>query len=174
MMLDASLGAGLRLMRCNMTHAGPSNVSHRSSATDCPSARPDMTRARVFGLIGGSPAAPRVAYLSKHAVAAAFVLKDLGGIDPGKIYRFAAACAEHRCTHYDGAHCSLAERIVTTFLPVVETLPACEIRSACRWHAEQGDAICLRCPEVVTMVPRGWDAPVSSSAADPAVVTSAR
>jgi len=36
---------------------------------------------------------------------------------------------------------------------VVSELPSCQIRDTCRWFAEEGGAACLRCPQVVTLVP---------------------
>ena len=128
-------------------------MSFRSPSVDCPSAQPDMERARVFGLIGGTAAAPRIAYLKRGRFVDAAVLKNFGGIDTSKVYRFAGTCERHRCVHYDGAHCGLAEQIVAFLPAVVDRPPPCEIRSTCLWHAEQGDDVCRRCPQVVTMVP---------------------
>jgi hypothetical protein len=128
-------------------------MSFRSPAIDCPCAQPDMARARIFGLIGGTAAAPRIAYLKKDAIVGASVLKNFGGMDASKVYRFAATCEKHRCVHYDGAHCGLAEQVVAEMPAVVDELPACQIRPTCLWHAEQGDDACRRCPQVVTMVP---------------------
>jgi hypothetical protein len=112
-----------------------------------------MERARVFGLIGGTPAAPRIAYLKKDGFVAASVLTNFGGIDASKVYRFAATCERHRCAHFDGVQCALAEDVVARLPAVAETVPPCEIRPTCLWHAEQGDAACRRCPQIVTMVP---------------------
>lgn len=128
-------------------------MPYRSPVLDCPTAQPDMERARVFGLIGGTESAPRVSYLRKSEVVGASIVRNLGGIDAGRIYRFAATCEEHRCIHFDGAACTLADRLMA--LPVVAaTCPACEVRASCRWHAEQGDDICRRCPQVITLLPR--------------------
>jgi hypothetical protein len=33
---------------------------------------------------------------------------------------------------------------------VVDALPACAIRPACRWWQQEGKAACQRCPQVVT------------------------
>ena len=45
------------------------------------------------------------------------------------------------------------ERVAHQLEPVVDTLPPCQIRSTCRWFAEQGRQVCLRCPQVITRVP---------------------
>ncbi|MBL8345292.1 MAG: hypothetical protein JNN03_07610 [Rubrivivax sp.] len=39
--------------------------------------------------------------------------------------------------------------------PVVDHLPPCLLRATCRWRAERGPEVCLRCPQVATMVPEG-------------------
>ena len=41
-------------------------------------------------------------------------------------------------------------RIVQQLPTVVETLPACQIRSSCRWWLQEGKAACYRCPQMVT------------------------
>ena len=28
-----------------------------------------------------------------------------------------------------------------------------QVRATCRWHEENGDSICFRCPQVLTLVP---------------------
>jgi hypothetical protein len=64
--------------------------------------------------------------------------------------RFAGACEERKCTHFDGANCQLATRIVRILDEVVDALPRCAIRPTCRWYAQEGRPACLRCPQVVT------------------------
>jgi hypothetical protein len=132
-------------------------MCYEPGGTSCPSAQPDMEGARVFGVLGGTPEEPRVAYLKQSAVVDASMLERLGSIPPTQVFRFAARCEESRCVHYDGARCTLAQRIVDKLDPVVDTLPACLIRPTCRWYSEQGGEACRRCPQVVTMIPRGDD-----------------
>jgi hypothetical protein len=36
---------------------------------------------------------------------------------------------------------------------VTDALPSCQIRPTCRWYAEIGRPACLRCPQVMTLVP---------------------
>lgn len=118
--------------------------------TTCPSAQPDMRDALVFGVINGTPAEPRVAYLRRDAVVALDALPDLGGLQPGHVFRIAAKCEQSGCVHFDGQQCALARRIVDRLDAVVDTLPPCQIRATCRWYAEQGAQACYRCPQVVT------------------------
>ncbi|WP_313917537.1 hypothetical protein, partial [Tahibacter sp.] len=56
----------------------------------CPSAQPDMRDALVFGVINGTPTAPRVAYLRRDAVVPLADLPDLRGLQPGHVFRIAA------------------------------------------------------------------------------------
>src|SRR5262249_21557802 len=123
----------------------------------CPSAQPDMEDARPFAVIGGTPEEPRVAYLKDNAVVGPAVLEQLGSVAPTRVFRFAAKCEEAQCVHFNGQRCTLAQRMLEKPEPVVELLPPCLIRPSCRWYAEQGAEACRRCPQVVTMVPKGDD-----------------
>jgi hypothetical protein len=116
-----------------------------------------MEGARVFGVIGGTPQEPRVAYLRADALVTRAMLEKLAPVDPTHVFRFAAPCEEARCVHYDGQRCLLAGRIVEKLDPVVDALPPCLIRSTCRWYAEQGAAACHRCPQVLTTIPKAED-----------------
>jgi hypothetical protein len=71
-----------------------------------------------------------------------------------------ATCESSRCTHFDGARCRLATRIIASLPEVTERLPPCTIRPSCRWHQQEGGAACRRCPQVVTL----------SDAADPTII----
>ena len=124
----------------------------------CPSAQPDMEGARIFGLIGGTVEQPRIQYLKKSAVVGKDSMSKVGDIDPTKVFRYAANCEESRCQHFSEGTCSLARRVANQLTPVVDVAPSCQIRNTCRWHAEQGVHACLRCPQVITMIPRRDDA----------------
>ena len=112
-----------------------------------------MEGSRVFGLISGSPDEPRVAYLRADALVEKDTIEHLG-IDPTHVFRFAARCEESSCAQFDGHSCSLGRRIAEGLDPVVDVLPPCQIRATCRWYAENGRPACIRCPQVVTLVPR--------------------
>ena len=139
------------------------------SPYSCPSAQPDMAQARVIGVVSGSAEAPRIAYLKAEAVFDAADVPLLQGINPVEAFRFAARCEEGRCVQYEDGRCSLGQRLVDGVDPVVDSLPSCTIRDTCRWFAEQGRAACLRCPQVVTLIPRGGDR-LSRAAALPAAM----
>jgi hypothetical protein len=115
----------------------------------CPSAQPDMPEAQLVGVIDRSQGQPRVGYINGRVEFSA-VLDELGSVPPLRVLRIAARCQESRCHHFDGAACTLAQRIVEALPEVSAALPPCAIRRTCRWHAEQGKRACLRCPQVIT------------------------
>jgi hypothetical protein len=116
-----------------------------------------MEGATVFGVIGGSVEEPRVEYLKQSAVVDPSVLGKLGDLQPTHVFRFSAKCEEYRCAHFNGQRCTLAQRIVEKLDPVVDVLPPCLVRPTCRWFAEAGAEACRRCPQVVTLIPKGDD-----------------
>lgn len=119
----------------------------------CPSAQPDMAGAEVFGVVDVAEGAPRIAYLKANAVISPEVMASLGVVDPVRVFRFSGKCENGRCAQFDGGRCGLGARIAAQLPAVVDALPSCRIRASCRWFAEQGGDICLRCPQVVTLVP---------------------
>lgn len=119
----------------------------------CPSAQADMKGAHVFAVVSGSATEPQVAYLKPDAEISEGLLKEVGPEVAAHAFRFSATCEENRCCHYDGRRCGLGRRISQGLDPVVDSLPVCQIRSTCRWFAENGREVCLRCPQVVTYVP---------------------
>jgi hypothetical protein len=116
----------------------------------CPSGRPEAGEAVVFGVVGGTVAAPQIGYLTEPVPVNEDILALSGSVEPTEIFRIASTCAGHGCKHFDGSHCRLAMRIVEQLSPVVEALPACQIRPYCRWWQQEGKAACQRCPQVVT------------------------
>ncbi len=124
----------------------------------CPSAQPDMEGARIIGVVSGEPDSPQIAYLERGVEVDLSVTSQLGELAPTEVFRFAAKCETSRCCHFDGSRCALAGRIVEQLPEVVDLLPRCQIRPTCRWFAEQGGVACRRCPQIVTMIPRGDDA----------------
>lgn len=119
----------------------------------CPSAQPEMPQAQVLGVVRQTADGPRVSYVSGVAP----VTEDLLSAatpSPTMVLRFAAQCEMSRCRHFGGGSCTLASRIAMILPKVTQTLPACSIRRSCRWFAEQGGTICLRCSQVVTLSER--------------------
>jgi hypothetical protein len=115
----------------------------------CPSARPGMPGSQVFGLNTGTVPAPHVDYLQRSLPANEKVMALCGFADPAKVFRFAALCERHECLQFDGAHCGVGRRLVTLLPAVVNSLPRCAIRPACRWFHQEGKAACMRCPQIM-------------------------
>jgi hypothetical protein len=133
-----------------MTVADDAEVS--GGSLTCPSAQPEMDDPQVIGVMEPGPDGRRLSYVNGHVPVTEEVLASTGDVPPTLVYRFAARCMESRCRHFDGARCGLALRMVEGLQPTVEKLPPCAIRRTCRWHAEAGDAACLRCSQVVTWI----------------------
>jgi len=131
---------------------------------DCPSAQPDMEGARPFGVISGTVHETRIAFFKKSALDGFNWREQFSGADATRVFRFAARCEENRCSHFNGSRCSLGERVKHGLPAVVDALPTCLIRPKCRWYAEQGSDVCLRCPQVVTMIPEA-ETPLNAVAA---------
>src|SRR5437868_11253492 len=120
---------------------------------DCPSAQPGMEGARPFGIISGTPQETRIAFFKKSTLDGFDWREQFGTQDATRLFRFGARCEESKCGHFNGRQCSLGERVKQGLPAVVDGLPQCLIRPRCRWFAEQGGEVCLRCPQVVTMIP---------------------
>jgi len=112
-----------------------------------------MEGARPFGVISGTQTETRIAFFKKSALEGFDWRDQFGTTDATRLFRFGARCDEAGCVHFDGSRCSLGERVNRGLQPVVDRLPTCLIRPRCRWFAEQGGDVCLRCPQVVTMIP---------------------
>ncbi|MCD6029294.1 MAG: hypothetical protein K0S78_1468 [Thermomicrobiales bacterium] len=119
----------------------------------CPSAPPQVGTGVAFGVVGGTAEAPRLGYLADLLPITAELLALTDPVNPTEVFRFAAPCAGSACVHFDGANCRLAQRIVQLLPDVVERLPPCRLRPACRWWRQEGAAACVRCPQVVTESP---------------------
>lgn len=120
---------------------------------DCPSAPITAEGARIFGAIAGTPAAPRIGYLTEALPVSEKLLALAGSAEPTQVFRIAGRCDSSGCKHFRDNACSLAQRIVEGVRPVVNALPACQIRPTCRWFRQEGKAACVRCPQVVTNNP---------------------
>jgi hypothetical protein len=117
----------------------------------CPSTtHPEKEGSIVFGVVGGTVESPRLAYLREPQQVTDELLALSGPVTPTEIFRFAAPCARSGCQHFDGTDCRLAQRIVNRLPTVVDVLPACQLRSNCRWWQQEGKSACLRCPQIVT------------------------
>jgi hypothetical protein len=116
----------------------------------CPSARPEWGDTIVFGVITGTKDEPNVTYLKESQPVTDELIELAKPVTPTEVFRIAGTCATNQCQHFDGANCSLAQRVVDK-LPIIEAnLPPCAIRRDCRWWLQEGKAACYRCPQVIT------------------------
>jgi len=116
----------------------------------CPSAQPDIAGSVAFGVVGGTAAEPRVAWLERPVPVSADLLALTGPVPATQVLRIAAPCQEQSCCHFDGTNCRLATKLVQLIPPVVSALPPCRIRPDCRWFTQEGRSACERCPQIVT------------------------
>jgi hypothetical protein len=125
--------------------------THRQEiAPLCPSAQPDMSEAVVFAVAAGTAEERRADYLDEPLPITEKVLELTAPVKPVEVFRVAAPCAGLGCKHFNGLHCTLAQRIVEHLSPAVDQPPPCRIRSNCRWWQQEGKSACLRCPQIVT------------------------
>jgi hypothetical protein len=131
----------------------------RSSKT-CPSA---FAKEGVR-LLGVMTPAGRVAFIHPPThVDAEFVARVTAEGRPEARYRFAAPCVEDRCPQWTGTGCHVVDEVVgagilsergrdrvgTDFTEARSRLPACGIRSSCRWFYQRGASACEVCPAIV-------------------------
>lgn len=116
----------------------------------CPSARPEMPGSAVLGVVLGTVEQPCVAYLEQPQPVTEELLALSAPASPTQVFRFSAPCAGKACQHFDGSDCRLATRIVERLPAVVDRLPECALRPACRWWLQEGEEACHRCPLVTT------------------------
>lgn len=117
----------------------------------CPSVPPEAAGAVVFGVIGGPANRPMVRYLQRGLPMTDEIIQMVAPAQVPEVLRLAGRCAAEACAHFDGARCSLAQRVVSELPEVVDSLPPCSQRSHCRWWTEQGKDACFRCPQVVSL-----------------------
>jgi hypothetical protein len=124
--------------------------SNRSSKSlMCPSADAEMSGSVIFGIVVGTPEAPYVVHLDRVKPIPPELLTLDSPVQPTEIFRIGATCIEDSCQHFDGTNCRLTARIIDGLPAVTDRLPACAIRSTCRWWYQEGAAACLRCQQVV-------------------------
>jgi hypothetical protein len=121
----------------------------KSPSLMCPSADSQMPNSVIFGIVVGTAAAPHLVHLDRAIPVPPELLALAAPVQPTEIFRVAATCSEGACTHFDGANCRLTQRIVAELPTVTEQIPACAIRSTCRWWHQEGKPACLRCQQIV-------------------------
>jgi hypothetical protein len=116
----------------------------------CPSSDPGVPGCVAFGVVLGLAEQPRLRQFEAPLPVSDDLLAMAGPARPTEVFRFAAPCACGACPNFQGDRCGLVTKIVRLLPATTEDLPPCLIRPQCRWWQEEGQAACLRCPEVVT------------------------
>jgi hypothetical protein len=100
--------------------------------------------------MGGTVEEPRLTHFPSPLLVTEELLEMSAPVAPTEVFRFAAPCMGSGCQHFHDHQCGLVTQIVQILPAVIANLPACSIRSTCRWWHQQGRAACMRCPQVVT------------------------
>jgi hypothetical protein len=120
----------------------------RADVKACPSA-PCVEGALLLGVKTESG---RLAYVQPPTrVDAEFVARAHTKGRPESRFRFSLPCIEAGCPQWSGSGCGLADILVEEErgAPEPARLPACAIRSTCRWFAQHAADACAVCPLVV-------------------------
>jgi hypothetical protein len=124
-------------------------MANTSKVLQCPSSSAEAEGSVIFGIVLGTPEEPHLLHLDQVKPVPIELLELDAPVKLAEIFRIAGACSEGDCKHYDGSKCRLVERIVDGLPTVTEQIPACAIRSTCRWWHQSGKEACLRCPQIV-------------------------
>jgi hypothetical protein len=116
----------------------------------CPSASLEWEDAQLIGVVTGTVAQPEVQFVPQRPVTAELIALA-GPVLPTEVFRFTARCREGACQHFKGGACGVVAAVVDHIDEHDRwSLPACGIRTTCRWWHERGVAACRRCTLVVT------------------------
>ena len=68
-------------------------------------------------------------------------------------FRFSNKCVQNGCKQWTGKECGVIKAVLALdSIPAKNDLPACSIRSTCRWFYQEGANACNGCRYVVTNV----------------------
>ena len=68
-------------------------------------------------------------------------------------FRFSNKCIQSGCKQWTGSECGVIKAVLALdSIPLNKDLPACSIRSTCRWFSQEGAAACNGCRYVITNV----------------------
>ncbi len=70
-------------------------------------------------------------------------------VDADAAYRFAGPCQQGGCSRWADGSCQVASRgsdlVAEQGVPLLDALPDCGIREACRWFGQEGTVACTAC-----------------------------
>ncbi|GAB3524006.1 hypothetical protein [Emticicia fontis] len=115
----------------------------------CPSATCE-TGAAVIGIVNQEGFVSLLP--QKIDVTDEFVAIAHQGNTPEKRFRFTNKCVESGCRQWDGARCSVIDKVLhmNADFEIFAHLPTCSIRSNCRWYYQSGGKACAVCPFIIT------------------------
>jgi hypothetical protein len=84
-----------------------------------------------------------------------FVTEAHKGRKPESRFRFTNTCVQKECHQWSGGACGVINRVqqFITIEEQLQQLPACGIRSRCRWYLQTGAPACSACKYVITEDP---------------------
>ena len=94
-----------------------------------------------------------IAFLAKRRIVDEFFVKLAHeGRQPEKRFRFADTCVKSGCLQWENGRCGVIDRVLAANpgYKHSEELPACSIRTNCRWYLQWGARACGICPLIVT------------------------
>ena len=119
------------------------------STTLYPSARAEEG-ALLLGVIGSGQS---VSMLPEPEPITGELAEAIAAVDtPERQFRFANRCVKSGCNQWHEGRCGVIDLVMSfnQHLKEPATLPACGIRTQCRWHKQTGSKACLVCPFIVT------------------------
>ncbi|QJW91060.1 hypothetical protein HNV11_17605 [Spirosoma taeanense] len=119
------------------------------STTLCPSARAEEG-ALLLGVVAPDQS---VKMLTEPEPLTAELAEAIAEIDaPEQQFRFANRCVKSGCNQWHDGRCGVIDLVMSFNQHLAEpvTLPACAIRSQCRWHKQNGPKACTLCPFIIT------------------------
>lgn len=136
-----------------MKPAQPSEAGEQAREQVCPSAWCEEGSI-LLGIIAKDGV---VAYVTPRVtVDADFVRSAQRGRAPETRFRFAQMCIQSRCAQWTGCRCGVIDKALVSQAGAEIArssaggpLPACAVRSTCRWFAQVGAIGCAVCPFVV-------------------------
>ncbi len=113
---------------------------------DCPSSIP-LPSSKLLGILNEKT--NRMEILPEPVAVDKDIQKELDrfGDQKMKTVRYTNSCATKGCKQWDGAKCSLVGNILKKIdkNKREKYLPECDIRSSCRWYAQEKETACKVC-----------------------------
>ena len=81
-------------------------------------------------------------------------IDDAGDFDNlERRFRFSNKCVQSGCKQWTGTECGVIKAVLALdSIPAKKDLPACNIRSTCRWFSQEGAVACNGCRYVITNI----------------------